>query len=450
MTSQTEMQPDMIEEVSGDGMQPRAVALSIIAQVLGQKKMLDSVLDHDKGFLSLLPRERAFVRMLVSTVLRRKGQIDELIARAMNKGETPKPDQLKWILYIGVTQLLFMQVADHAAVDTSVTLMTQNDMEGRKGFVNAILRRIAGDGRAWVAGQDEASSNIPDWLYQSWIKSYGVVRAKDIALASLEEAYFDITVKNPADADLWASLLACEKLPTGTLRRRSAGAVSELQGFDRGEWWVQDASSALPATLMGDIAGKTVLDLCAAPGGKTMQLAARGAKVVALDRSASRMSVLSENLARVNLTGQVDVVIEDGAAWAPKQKFTHILLDAPCTATGTLRRHPDLLHLKNEKDQAGLENIQDRLLKNAASLLEMGGTLIYCTCSLQKGEGEHHIERFLIANRDFTRIPVRKEEFYGLEGVINADGDVRVFPYHLKEQGGMDGFFISRMQKILT
>lgn len=441
-------QPDMLEELPGDGLPARLAALNILTQVFGQKKMLDGVLENEPSFLSLPQRDRAFVRMMVATILRRRGQLDDLIARALNKGETPRPEPLKWILYMGITQILFMDVANHAAVDTSVNLTANQNMEGKKGFVNAVLRRMTADGKRWLKEQDPAALNVPAWMYQPWTISYGALRARDIALASLEEAALDISVKNKDDFDLWSRNLDALMLPTGSLRRSHGGHVTDFSGFEKGEWWVQDASSALPARLFGDLKDKTVLDLCAAPGGKTMQLAAQGAKVIALDRSASRMATLTENLKRVGLEEKVQTIIEDGSVWHPKEKFTHILLDAPCTATGTIRRHPDLLVLKNEKDQAGLESIQERLLANAATLLEKGGTLIYCTCSLQKAEGEDQIVKFLTNHHDFRRVPIRREEFGNIEGLVNKDGEVRVLPYHLKDQGGMDGFFISRLQKI--
>ncbi len=444
----SEVQPDLLEELPAcDGLVTRRVALDIIEQILGRKKMLDDALVQSEAFNALPQRDRAFVRMLVATVLRRRGQLDDLIARTLSKGEAPRPEHLKWILYIGITQILFMDVADHAAVDTSVTLAAERGMEGKKGFVNAILRRMTGEGHRWVADQDAAALNIPDWLYIQWINDYAAVRAKDIALASLEEATLDFTVKDPDTKGDWSRKLAARFVPTGSLRRPSGGNITNLDGFTDGAWWVQDASAALPVRLFGDISGKTVLDLCAAPGGKTAQLAAGGANVVALDRSASRMKSVTENLARLGLAEKVELIIEDGAVWKPKQKFTHILLDAPCTATGTIRRHPDLLALKNEKDQVGLVSIQERLLKSAASMLEDGGMLIYCTCSLQKAEGEQQIDRFLKENPHFRRIPVRSEEIGGLEAIINGDGDVRILPYHLKEDGGMDGFFISRLEK---
>lgn len=439
-------QPDLLDGLPSDGMAARAAALSMLEQVLGRKVMLDLVLDRDPAFLALDARDRAFTRMLVATVLRRKGQLDDLIARAIDK-EAPRPETLKWILYIGVTQIMFMDVADHAAVDTSVTLAAQTGMEGKKGFVNAVLRRMTIEGRKWLATQDEAALNMPDWLYRQWMNDYGAVRAKDIALASLEEAPLDITVKNQGDAKDWAIKLATTVLPTGTLRRPSGGHVADLAGFADGAWWVQDASSALPVKLMGDVDGAHVLDLCAAPGGKTAQLAARGARVTALDRSASRMAVLQQNIERLGYESRVEAVVGDGAVWMPKQPFTHILLDAPCSATGTIRRHPDLLSLKGPKDQDGLMRVQARLLANAAAMLAAGGVLVYCTCSLQKDEGERQIDAFLEAHPDFRRVPVRKEEFGGVDGLVNSEGDVRILPQSLRDSGGMDGFFISRLQK---
>jgi len=440
-------QADLLDDLPADGLASRLAALSILHRVLGQKKMLDSVLEGEGNFLRLPPRDRAFVRMLVSTVLRRKGQFDDLIARASDKKEPPRPETLRWILYLGIAQILFMDVPDHAAVDTSVNLAGACDMEGKKGFVNAILRRMTAEGKGWLNEQDAAALNIPDWLYQQWMAGYGVMKAQEIALASLEEAALDITIKNPKEESLWAGALEADVLPSGSLRRPSGGYITDLPGFTDGAWWVQDASSALPAKLFGDIAGKTVLDLCAAPGGKTAQLAAMGAKVVAADRSAARMATLQENIRRLKLEGNVQTVIEDGSVWKPREKFSYILLDAPCSATGTIRRHPDLLSLKTLKDQEGLMSIQSRLLANAGDMLEVGGILLYCTCSIQKDEGENQIARFLISNRNFRRLAIMPSDIGGIIGGVTHDGDVRILPQHWAEKGGMDGFYIARLQK---
>lgn len=445
----SDAQSDLLADQPTDGLVSRKVALNILSQVLGQKKMLDSVLEREAQFLALPTRDRAFVRMLAATALRRKGQLDDLIGRTLSKGEIPRPDALRWLLYIGITQILFMDVPDHAAVDTSVTIAGHEGMETKKAFVNAVLRRMAGEeGKEWLSQQDEASLNIPSWLYHQWTESYGQSKTRDMARASLEEASLDISLKNVADKEVWAAKLDAVILPTGSLRRRTGGHVTDLPGFAEGEWWVQDASSALPVKLLGDVSGKTVLDLCAAPGGKTAQLAAAGAKVIAADRSAPRMAVLNENLARLNLQSQVQCMVEDASLWRPKEQFDYILLDAPCSATGTIRRHPDLLTLKTEKDQQGLISIQERLLRNAADMVKASGLMIYCTCSLQKAEGEEQVDRFLMERPDFRRVPVRASEIGNIIGGLTAEGDVRILPHHFADKGGMDGFYIARLQKV--
>jgi 16S rRNA (cytosine967-C5)-methyltransferase len=444
------IQPDMLEALPGEGLAAREGALGLLAQVFGQKKMLDQALEREPSYAALSSRDRAFARMMAATVLRRRGQMDDLITRCLNKGEEPRPEILKWILYLGIAQILFMDVADHAAVDTSVTLAAQHSMEGKKGFVNAILRRIAGEeGRKWLAGQDVAALNIPPWLYKQWVADYGFLRAGEIGAASLTEAPLDITVKEAGHLSEWARRLDADILPGGALRREAGGNVTTLDGFADGAWWVQDASAAFAVRLMRDIADKKVLDLCAAPGGKTMQLAAAGAIVTALDRSAPRMSLLQQNLQRIDLSDKVKTIIEDGGHWQPRDKFQIVLLDAPCTATGTIRRHPDLLSLKNEKDQAGLESIQERLLQNAAGMLEKNGILFYCTCSLQKAEGERQVDKFLRRNREYRRLPFRLDDHPYLEGLINGEGDVRILPHYWRDRGGLDGFYIARLQKVV-
>lgn len=340
-----------------------------------------------------------------------------------------------------------MDVPDHAAVDTSVSLAKAEGAERQKGFINAVLRRMISEGREWVKKQDPVQTNVPEWILKDWIATYGLIEAAEIAQGSLTEAPLDITVKDKGEIKLWEGALGASALPTGSLRRSGGGNVTELAGFADGSWWVQDASAALPARLFGDRKDKTVVDLCAAPGGKTMQLASMGANVIAVDRSTSRMKILFQNLDRTNLRARVETVIADGAEWKPQKPVDAVLLDAPCSATGTIRRHPDLLHLKTPKDIEQLCAIQGRLLDNAAGILQPGGTLIYCTCSLQKAEGEGQITSFLYRHPEFRRAPVKAGEIGNIEGAITLDGDVRLLPYHLAPHGGMDGFFISRLKK---
>ena len=432
-------------EAAPDGMTARRTALSILHKILQQKIALDEAFERDAFFKTMPPRDRGFTRMLVTTILRRKGQMDDLIRRATGKDEAPDPVLLKLILYIGACQLFFMDVPDHAAVDTSVTLAEENGLSRQKGFVNAVLRRMAGEGLLWIAKQDPVRMNFPNWLLDAWIRDYGLQQAAHIAEASLNEAALDITVKKPDELKLWQGTLEATLLPTQSLRRMGGGFVADLPGLQDGHWWVQDTAAALPVTLMGDLRGKSVVDLCAAPGGKTLQLAARGAQVMAVDRSSNRMKILHENVLRTGLQDRVLTQIIDGAEWRAQEMADAVLLDAPCSATGTIRRHPDLLHNKTARDVAQLLGVQERLLENAARMVKQGGMLLYCTCSLQKDEGERQMEKFLKTHADFKRWPVTAREIGGLAEAVTPEGDVRLLPSHLAPYGGVDGFYISRL-----
>lgn len=425
----------------------RLTALSLLEDVLERRQALDHALAADHGFAALDPRDRAFARMLVTTTLRRMGQVDDLIARAMERAEPASPPRLQNILRLGVTQIAFMDVPDYAIVDCGVRMSEQVGLARQKGLVNAVLRRVLRDGRGWFLKQDEGRLNVPGWLMNIWIKDYGLRGAAEIAQASLAEAPLDITVKDRDRRAEWAQALDAVLLPSGSLRRATGGPVTALPGFGEGAWWVQDAAAALPAVLMGDVRGRRVVDMCAAPGGKTMQLAASGAYVHALDRSRQRLRVLEDNLQRVGLAGRVTVEAADGTAWHAPAAEEFILLDAPCSATGTVRRHPDVLHLKTAQDVTRLAATQERLLDNACAQLAAGGMLVYCTCSLQKDESERQIENLLARNPAMRREPVMAAELPGMEALVTPEGDVRVLPYHLAAQGGMDGFFIARLRR---
>ncbi len=425
----------------------RRVALDMLMLVLERRQPFDQVLQEEKSFRALAGRDRAFVRMLTATTLRRCGQIDDAILKASGKAELPRPFLLNNLLRLAVTQLLFMSVPDYAVVDTAVRLAKDVGLERQKGFINAVLRHVAREGKAWVAVQDEARLNIPGWLMDIWIADYGPQVAAEIARSSLVEAPLDITLKDPVHAAAWAETLGGDVLPTGSVRRMSGGAVRELPGYEDGMWWVQDTAAAVPVRLFGDIAGETVIDICAAPGGKTAQLAASGARVLAIDRSTQRLKRLGENLRRLRLEKNVTVEAADATVWRPREPAARILLDVPCTATGTIRRHPDVMHLKTPRDMQGLMDVQARLLENAVQILAPGGTLIYCTCSLQKAEGESQIEKLLASGAPVARLPVTAAEIGGLDFTITEKGEVRFLPFHLAGQGGIDGFFISRLRK---
>ncbi|MFP4314039.1 MAG: RsmB/NOP family class I SAM-dependent RNA methyltransferase [Alphaproteobacteria bacterium] len=434
---------DMIEALS-----TREAAFDALDKVLIQKQPLDSVLDKLQSFLSLPARDKAFSRMIMGTTLRRLGQIDDIIAKSEERpGAISHNPSLQNILRIGIAQILFMNVPDHAAVDTAVRLAERKNMSRQKGFVNGILRNVTRKGAEYLSRQDPARLNTPEWLLKLWIEDFGLKTAAEISTANMVEAPLDITVKDQSTLNYWASTLQASSFPTGSLRKPAGGNVSTLSGFDDGMWWVQDASAAIPATLFGDIAGKTVIDLCAAPGGKTAQLAARGANAIAIDRSAQRMKRLQSNLERLRLSDQVEAFAADAAQWIPKTAPEFILLDAPCSATGTIRRHPDVMHLKTPRDIQSLIEVQKRILHHAFDILAPGGILIYCTCSLQKAEGEHQINRFIEQNPQAIRLAIAPKEIGDLNEPITEHGDIRILPFMQAASGGMDGFYIARIKK---
>jgi 16S rRNA (cytosine967-C5)-methyltransferase len=341
-------------------------------------------------------------------------------------------------------------VPDHAAVDLSVRLV-QSDRRAAKyaGLVNAVLRRCAREGAGLVEELKSQTLDIPAWLLARWSAHYGEATAKAMALALAHEPSLDITVKTGPEH--WATRLHGEALPTGSVRTLLQGSVTMLPGFAEGQWWVQDAAAALPARLFGDVAGKRIADLCAAPGGKTAQLAYAGAHVTALDRSPARMARLSDNLARLGL--EAEAVSADANEWPGGNDggFDGILVDAPCSSTGTMRRHPDVAWLRQEADIAALTSLQKRLLQKAVSLLKPGGTLVYCTCSLEPEEGEAVVAALLANESGVRRIPIEAGEVAGLTEILNADGDLRTLPCHLPHVdarlAGLDGFYAARLVK---
>jgi len=410
--------------------------------VLRQSLPFDDSFDAHPKLRELEPRDRGFVRMLVSTVLRRLGQIDALVFGCLDKPGLPKA-VVHDVLRLGAAQLVFLNTPAHAAVDTTVELAVAAGAPQYKGLINAVMRRLAREGAEAAKAQDAGRLNTPDWLWLSWRQAYGTARARGIVDAHLHEAPLDITVKT--DPAAWAERLEATVLSTGSLRRAAGGPVTELPGFDEGAWWVQDLAASLPAKLMGDVRGKRVYDLCAAPGGKTAQLCAAGAEVTAVDRSAKRLERVRENLARLNL--DAELIAADVATWDPGEPADAILLDAPCTATGAIRRHPDVQRLKTAEDVAKLAKAQSRLLAHAVDLLTVGGTLVYCTCSIQPEEGEVQIDRLLTKDPRVERVPVTAAELDGLNEPINERGEVRSLPGMLADQGGIDGFFVARLRR---
>lgn len=421
----------------------RSAALELLDGVLRGRRPLDDLLDDPKtAFAKLEGRDRAFAHALVATALRRKGEAEAMLAPFLQKPLPKSSGAAALILLLGVVQLRFLDVPAHAAINQSVAL-AHADPKAKHfaGLINAVLRRVAS---APPAGETALKLNTPDWLWKRWIKTYGEATAGLIAKAHLEEAPLDISVKS--DAAGWASRLGGTLLPTNSIRiRNNATAITELPGFTDGAWWVQDAAAALPALLLGDAAGKHVADLCAAPGGKTAQLAARGANVTAIDGSRDRLKRLEENMARLKLSYRG--IAADVMTWEPDDVFDAILLDAPCSATGTIRRHPDLPYVKSAEQIAELAKLQARMLDRAATWLKPGGLLIYCTCSLDPEEGERQIGRFLKRHEDYRRLPVKPAEVGGQGQFINENGDLRIHPgMAIGPETGLDGFFAARLR----
>ncbi len=419
--------------------------MGVVATVLRRYRPLDDVLANDKGMAQLAPRDRAFARLLCATVLRRLGQIDALIDASLNRPGKRGFADVRDLLRLGVAQLVFLGTPAHAAVSTTLLLAQGPRLAGYKGLLNAVLRRLARDGAELAAAQDAPRLNTPDWLWRSWSAAYGEATARAIAQAHGEDPPLDITVKNTPDLHVWADRLGAEVLPTESLRLRGAGDVSQLSGYGEGAWWVQDAAATLPARLLGDVAGKRVIDLCAAPGGKSAALAAAGAEVTAVEQVPERRARLADNLARLGL--HADIVTADATAWRPPQPAPAVLLDAPCTGTGTIRRHPDIAHLKRPSDVAALAQAQDRLLAAAVEMLSPGGLLVYATCSLQPEEGPERIATLIAGGAPVERIAVQAAEVGGLSELIDGTGDLRTLPCHLPAHGGIDGFYACRLRR---
>lgn len=434
------------------GLAARRIAADILDGVLHKHRTLDEQLDGaaaHPGLKNLSDRDRALMRRLVATILRRLGTLGHVLSRLLDRGVPTDAPRAQSALLIGAAQILWMDVPDHAAVDLSVRLV-QSDRRAAKyaGLVNAVLRRCAREGQPLIDDVKSQTLDVPPWLMARWIAHYGDSVARDIAAAIGQEPSLDITVKS--DPGQWATRLHGETLPTGSVRTLLQGSVTMLPGFSEGRWWVQDAAAALPARLFGDVAGKKIVDLCAAPGGKTAQLVHAGARVTAVDRSPNRMARLRDNLARLAL--EAEMVVADGADWLDRNHdggFDGILVDAPCTATGTIRRHPDIGWLRQETDIAPLVAVQNRLLQKAVAMLKPGGMLVYCTCSLEPEEGEQAVSALLASEPAMQRVPIEASEVAGLVEIVTAEGDLRTLPCHLPHRdprlGGLDGFYAARL-----
>jgi 16S rRNA (cytosine967-C5)-methyltransferase len=430
------------------GLAVRRIAADIVEGVLRRHRALDELLDTTAELGALDQRDRALTRAVVATVLRRLGTLRQLLGIFLERGLPPQVPRVETALLVGAAQILFLDVADHAAVDLAVRTVQADRHAARfAGLVNAVLRRVVHQGAERLAALDTIELDTPDWLLARWISAYGEATARAIAAANGREPALDLTVKQ--DAESWAAKLDGRVLPTGSVRTIAHGAVTALPGFAEGAWWVQDAAAALPARLFGDVCGRRVADLCAAPGGKPAQLAAAGAIVTAVDRAPGRLARLRDNLTRLSLDAKL--VCADATAWTAEQEFDAVLVDAPCSSTGTIRRHPDVAWLKSAADIAKFAGLQRRLIDRAVALLKPGGTLIYCTCSLEPEENETVIAELLARDAGVSRAPIAAAEIFARTEFLTKDGDLRTLPCQLPDAdsrfAGLDGFYAARLVK---
>lgn len=427
------------DEAADIGVEARLAAGVLLNAALEGRGGLDAA-QAFREFAALPGPDRAFARAVAMAALRRLGEIDQILDRRLQKSP---PLAVRTILRVALAQTLVLETPAFAAVSTAVKL-AERDPKTRpyKNLVNAVLRGVDRDG----PGLTTAESNLPDWLAARWRASYGEPTLAGLALAAREEPATDLSLKPGLDAAAIADAVEGEILPGGTVRTGRRGDISGWPGFEDGDWWVQDAAAALPVRLLAPKAGEAVVDFCAAPGGKTLQLAAAGASVVALDRSDKRLERLRANLARTGLTAEVVAVPAED--WDDPRTFDAVLLDAPCTATGTFRRNPEVPRATRPADVAKLADVQHRLLDAAAERVKPGGRLVYCVCSLEREEGETQIIAFLRRNPAFRTTPAVPADLGAPEEALTPEGWLRVLPSMWAEKGGLDGFFIARLDRI--
>lgn len=422
----------------------RKAAAMAVADVMGRGFRLESSLAKNPAIEGLDPRDRAFARAIGATTLRRLGQIDAVLAPLV---KTPPPGRVQAYLQTAVAQMVFMDVAPHAAVGDAVTLVKADEKsEPFSGLVNAVLRKVADIGKA-EAAKVPPINNIPGWLRSEWSRLYGKAAVRRMALLLATSPPLDISVKS--DPEGWAKKLGGIVIGGKTVRLDVIGNVTSLEGFQDGEWWAQDISASLPARVLeqacGGFEGKRVADLCAAPGGKTMQLCAMGGDVTAFDLSEARTERLKRNLDRTKL--DATIVMADLTEYTPEKTFDAVLLDAPCSSTGTFRRHPDVIHNRRERDITPLTRLQDTLLKHAAKCVSPGGLLLYSVCSLQEREAAARVRKFLKAMPDFSLVKLAPIPGLDLpEGRMDG-GMIRLLPSEAPDGRGMDGFFIAVLKR---
>ncbi|MCP4072747.1 MAG: methyltransferase domain-containing protein [Hyphomicrobiales bacterium] len=436
------------------GFEPRKIAARLLGLVVDERHSLAALLDSatgNSGFRALAANDRAMVRAIVMTSLRHRGPILAVMKHVMDRPEPKRARDLTHILHVAAAQILFMELPDSAAVNLGVAAIAGNRTTQRfKGFANAVLRRIGREKQDLLNTVVNDAPVMPPWLRKQVRSDFGRQNLDLIEAMVLLEPYLDISVKADRSVDGWMRKLDATRLATGSLRLTTSTPVHKLEGYQQGAWWVQNAAAAIPVKLLGDVCGLSVADLCAAPGGKSAQLASAGAKVTSIDNSQTRLARLVENFNRLELEG--DVVCADVLEWNPQQKFDYVLLDAPCSSTGTMRRHPDVMWSKDVEEVKSLGRLQVQLLNKAIEITKSGGIIVFATCSIAKAEGEDVFARILHENSQVECQPVTSDEVGGLTEIINGQGAVRCLPHHMAldppRLGGLDGFFAGRLRKL--
>ena len=433
------------------GLETRLVATLLLTRVIDDARNLDALCDRQHGlsrFLKLDPRDQGLARAIAVTAVRKHNQIEAALKILMDR---PPPKRARFLihsLHVAASQILFLEAPDSAAVDLCVTAIGGDERTTRfRGMANAVLRRMVREKQSLLEKTSDVSL-LPRWMEKALRKDYGKAKAVDISRYVSLEPMVDLTVKS--EPEKWAEKLGGFVLPTGSVRLINSSNVTELEGYQDGEWWVQDAAAALPARLINLEKGGRVLELCAAPGGKTAQLAHAGYDVTAVDISKPRLARLQQNLDRLDL--KADLIQADIMEFDPKQQFDAILLDAPCSSTGTIRRHPDVLWTRSPDEITDLAKLQLQLFNKANEFLKPGGTFVFSNCSMLKEEGEDLLSQITKQSNDLDADPIKVDEVSGLESCINGQGALRTLPFHLKHKeqenfGGLDGFFACRFIK---
>ena len=433
------------------GLEARLVATILVTRVVDDGRNLDALCDRQNGlsrFLALDERDQSLARAIAVTSLRHKNRIEAVLKNVMDRPPPKKARHLAHSLLVAVAQILFLDIPDNSAVDLAVTSIGNDDRTKRfRGLSNAVLRRIVRKKEDLLLKTD-AVSVFPKWFEQMLRKDYGRLKLEQMVEIASKRSSVDLTVKS--DPQQWAEKLGGIVLPTGSVRLLDNKPVHTLEGFEEGEWWVQDAAAAMPAKLINLDPGSQVLELCAAPGGKTAQLIHAGYDVTAVDISRSRLNRLRQNLERLKMSA--NLVEADILEWEPVSQFDAVLLDAPCSSTGTIRRHPDVMWARDKNEVTELAELQFRLIKKAMDFVRPDGIMVFSNCSLFKQEGENLLARCQSELDALSQDSICPEEIGGLHDSINGQGAVRTLLHHAQNEenpqlGGLDGFFACRFVK---